>query len=248
MSDVQKYAEIFDYLSAPDAPVSPEPTVVFGRKDPLVARAAGDLVVAGLAGGIVITGGIGKDSGDILEQGFRSEAHYLGSELDKNLSRRVPEIKPPHVVLEEEATNGGENARNSLAILAERAIDLSHMTGVAHATSARRLGETLKFEAEKQTGGPVVVHRVPSAYRFDPKNPADQKEAAAELLRMADWPAKGWLGPQTELPDANLVDFVRDVHGNAPKPVSAWQSALLRRMPVGIRTRVIDLASRRHTK
>jgi len=207
MSSYRHYTKIFDYLSTPQLPTSAEVTIAFGRKDPLVARAIGDLAIANLAEIIVITGGIGKDSGDILEQGFRSEAHYLDALLEEDARSRHYGL--PNIFLDEEATNGGENARNSIAILHDHNTDTSSMTAVAHATSAKRLAETLRHETFKIDGRSPNIHIKPTNYSFDPANPIDQKEACAELLRLADWPAKGWLGDQPDLPE-NLVDFARD--------------------------------------
>ena len=157
-----KYEQIFDYLSAPEYPTSPEPIVTFGRKDPIVAHKVGDLVVAGLAEIVAITGGIGKDSGNLLEEGYRTEAHYLGVQLGNDLQQRMPNTPHPHVLLEEKASNGGENARHSLVMLSQGGVSVSALTAVTHATSNRRLSETLKFEAQKMTGTESVVHRVPS--------------------------------------------------------------------------------------
>jgi hypothetical protein len=71
-----------------------------------------------------------------------------------------------------------------------------------------------------RTGQLPTVYTKPTAYRFDAENPSDRAEAAAELLRLADWPAKNWIGLQADLP-LNLVDFVRDRHSQAPaQPLS----------------------------
>jgi len=113
--------------------------------------------------------------------------------------------------------------------------------------SARRLGETLKYEASKKTGVIPVVHHAPTAYEFDPKNPIDRDEAAAELLRLADWPTKGWLSVQEDIPE-DLVDFIRDTHSKAPDPVPAWQSAILRQLSKSTQLRVINLAANRNSK
>lgn len=206
-TDKDKYSEIFDYLSAPEYPTEPEATVVFGRKDPLVAYALGDLIIPDLVTIAVISGGIGKDSGDIQSLGYDSEAAYLNEALTDDAHQRGYML--PSVLLEKAATNGGENARNSLSMLADHEVTYGSLTAVAHATSSRRLAETLKYEAHKKSGAVPVVHRVPTGYNFNPENPVDRKEAAAELLRIADWPGKGWLGPQENVPE-DLVDFVRD--------------------------------------
>jgi uncharacterized SAM-binding protein YcdF (DUF218 family) len=248
MSNNSHYEEMFDYLSAPYAPEVTEPVVVFGRQDPRVAHAAGDLVVANLAEVMVITGGIGKDSGNLLQQGYRSEAHYLDTALAADLDSRLPEgARRPTVITEEKASNGGENARHSLTILDERGFSLNSLTSVTHATSTRRLGETLRHEANKMTGGDVTVHRVADKYHFDPTNPKDQEEAAAELLRLADWPKKGLLPEQPDLPQ-NLVDFATDVHGKAPAPIKGWQANVLRILPPRARLGVISFAAKHGRK
>jgi hypothetical protein len=239
----KEYSQMFDYLSAPSLPSTPESTVVFGRKDPLVARAAGDLAKAGLVDLMVITGGIGKDSGDIVQQGFDSEAAYLESELENDARARAYTL--PRVILEPKASNGGENARNSLVILDEAGAPTGPMTAVAHATSARRLAEGLKFEAGKRTGTTPNVFVKPSAYRFDVTSPADQAEARAELLRLADWPNKDWLLPQVDLP-LDLVDFARrENDGGAPRQPSRLTSSLFGALPARVRQQILKSIDRR---
>jgi hypothetical protein len=245
MVDTAKYNEIFDYLSAPDLPSSAETAIVFGRNDPLVAYALGDLIIPSLVEIAIISGGVGKDTGDLLSKGYRSEAHFLEEQLKIDAGQRGYSI--PEIILDEAATNGGSNARNSLGLLINGNIKTASLTAVAHATSSRRLAETLKFETEKKTGHQSNVHRKPTAYSFDSTNPADRNEAASELLRLADWPSKGFLGKQTDMPE-NLVSFVREVHGNAPKPVAPWQSAVLSRLPESVQLRVIQSAAKNGRK
>lgn len=209
LSNTKKYEEIFDYLSAPQLPTSPEASVVFGRKDTLVAKAIGELAMVNLADIIVITGGIGKDSGDLLASGFRSEAHYLSDQL--TLDAKENDYELPKVLLDENASNGAENARNSLALLDKEDRDLTRFTAVAHATSAKRLAEMLKHETVLKTDVTPTVFIKPSSYTFHADREEDQKEAGAELLRLADWPNKGWLQKQNDLPE-DLVEFVRDTN------------------------------------
>lgn len=139
--------EIFDYLSAPSLLPSAEPAVIFGRRDILVAQAVGDLAIPHLITTAIITGGIGKDSGDNLRQGFGAETTWLARQLEVDSKKRGYALPP--VPIEARATNGGENARFSLAMLAEKDFAPRSLTAVAHATSARRLAETLRFETDK---------------------------------------------------------------------------------------------------
>ncbi len=204
MTEIAKYNEMFDYLSTPPAPAESAGLLVFGRKDLLVARAAGETVMEGLGAFVVISGGVGKDSGDLNVP----EATYL----HEGLVAEFPDLTVP-VLTDTHATNGGDNVRNSLTIMDEYGLPYSHaLTGVAHATSARRLTEMMRHEAIKR-GTPIdAVAGVPTKYQFDAENPTDQAEARAELLRLATWPDKDWLQPQSDLPE-NLVDFARDQHG-----------------------------------
>ena len=239
MADIAKYLEIFDFLSAPSLPTSQEPAIVFGRNDQLVAQKLVYLASLNLVEAAVITGGIGKDTGDLLKQGYHSEAHFL----DDTASQYAYFLgfSLPQTYLDEKASNGGENARNGLDILVANGHNMSSLTTVLHATSARRLSETVKFEAQKKGLSPKV-HVAPSNYGFDPTKLKDQDESASELLRLADWPKQNQLGTQEDLPE-NLVDFARERHGDAPKPVAPWQANLLRVIPKGPRLQLIKFAA-----
>lgn len=207
MASADKYKQLFDYLSAPNLPTESEAAIVFGRKDSRVAHALGDLVIPNLVTVAVITGGIGKDSGDIEQLGYRSEADYLHDKLLDDANSRSYSL--PRVLIEPNARNGGENARFSLGLLSGNAMLTPSITTVAHATSARRLAEMARHTARTLAPEVVDVHIKPTDYSFDPKNPQDQEEAIAEMTRLIEWPDKGWLLPQEELPE-NLVDFVID--------------------------------------
>ncbi|MBL8030716.1 MAG: hypothetical protein JNK33_00100 [Candidatus Doudnabacteria bacterium] len=228
--------ELYDFLSAPSLPSQPEAAVVFGRADPLVAHALGDLIIPSLVTTAVITGGVGKDSGDIIKQGFTSEAHYLHVQLEKDAHNR--NYTTPTVLLEPRATNGGENARFSLAMLTEAGVTTTSLTTVAHAPSARRLSETLQHEGRKINGAEQTVHVKPTDYPFDPKNPSDREEALAEFARLIEWPAKGWLGEQNLPP--NLVDYVIDQGTKTPRQPSPFAGAILRLIPPGPRVWLLD--------
>lgn len=201
---------MFDYLCDEQLPDTPEPVVVFGRNDQRVAEAAGELVAANLAEVIVISGGVGKDTGDLLEKGYDSEASFIEAMLIADTKSRDVDLPPYY--LDKKAANGGDNARNSLDILREHSYPGVSLTAVAHATSLRRLAATLEHEAGIKLGQHPVVNRKASSYGFDSTKPHDQAEAAAEILRLHRWPQKGMLGPQPDLPQ-NLVDFAEDKHG-----------------------------------
>jgi hypothetical protein len=192
-----------------------------------------------------ITGGVGKDTGELLDYGYRSEAHYLDGVVANYVAQH--DIEPPRIMLEEKACHGGENARFSLAMLTKAGFPVGNLTAVTPATSARRLTETLRFEADKRISQGhelAIVHTKPSDYDFDPRRPADQKEAAKELLRLADWPEAGLLHRQADL-DLELVEFARAKHPGTPYPPSNLATFMLRRLPPRVRLEAIKLMARR---
>ncbi len=201
----RKYSELFEYLSAPETASSRTGAVVFGRKDPLVAEKLVTLSAEDRIKWAVITGGVGKDSAGLSIP----EAEYLAQEAEKYAANRGVTLPP--VLLETQATNGGENARNSLDVIRRAHLGHSVLTAVAHATSLRRLSHMLDHAAAQRDTPIDNIYRVPSDYHFDPDSPSDQAEAISEMKRLIEWPDKEWLlpGVKNDIP-ANLVDFVQD--------------------------------------
>ena len=113
------------------------------------------------------------------------------------------------IYLESLATNGGENSRFSLDKIVEENLSHEEIILLSHATSLRRLDAVMKFTA-KEKGFESRFQRAGTDYFFNPNNLLDQKESIAELLRIADWPAKGWCVPQDDLPE-DLVQYARDI-------------------------------------
>jgi len=209
----KKFEKIFEYVSASTSATLPSqeaPLILFGRNDELVAEKAGQIITAKLAEVVVITGGIGKDTGDLRERGYRSEAHYLEKKI---LEQELQE--QPRILLDEKAKNGGENARFSLAILSEQGYfdEPTDLITAIHATSARRLAATVEREAQKASYPVRNIHIAPTDYGFDPKYLVDQHEATGELIRLADYaaPDKDFIVPQADLPE-DLLEFAREVH------------------------------------
>ena len=242
MPDFRKqYYDIFEYLSAEELPTTPEPAVVFGRNDHRVAIALGDLIIPGLVTTAVISGGVGKDTGDLINRGFRSEADFLGQALKHDSVSRGYQI--PRVLLEERAANGGENSKFSLDIISPD-VDIETLTAVAHATSAQRLARTLKLNATRKSGKKSKVHVKPTSYNFNPTNALDVEEATAEFMRILEGPEKGYLFDENDLPQ-NLVDFVVDLGLQSPKQPPKWAGPTLRAIPnKKLRNWLIEKANR----
>jgi hypothetical protein len=216
MTDLHHYEEMFDYLREVPAPEESAGLLVFGRKEPLVAYAAGGLIVAGLAEFAVISGGVGKDSGDLTVP----EAVYLKDELSTYLADRDESETIP-ILTETKATNGGENVRFSLDLMDATGIpDLPSLNyhpsliTVAWAVSARRLHELTKHEAD-QRGTPIENLRgvaTDTTFGEHADDPKFLAEIVAEYQRFDKWPGKGWLRPDAGADlDPNLVEFANDM-------------------------------------
>jgi hypothetical protein len=256
VSDTLVYDQIFEYLRLPFLPEKPslseidylredtvltpgkESAVLFGRADELLALAAGDLIVANMIDVLVITGGVGKDSGNLLKLGYKSEADFVYRALQA-LTRAQTSMELPDVLLEQRANNGRLNAHNSVKLLDNKGYDLHFMTAIAHATSLRRLAATLEFAAEKKTLLNPVIHRKPTDYEFHSNDTKDQKEAAMELLILADWPDHGVFHRPADLP-RDLVDIVRERFVAAPPSPSLRMSRALSYLPKSLQIRAFQ--------
>ena len=233
---------MFDYLSAENRPSEPEGAVVFGRHDSRLVDGMSSLSTDGLAKYFIISGWLGKDSGYLRDLKL-PEADYLAA-----VATGAPYNIPPEMIYREtKALNGGDNARYSLDMIDEHNLPRYSLTALAHATSLRRLAATLEFEGAKKTKPTTMVHRVATDYPFDATNTLDQIEAAAEFMRLVEWPAKGWLGPQEDLPQ-DLIEFAAANSQKVPKPPAAAASQVLNKFPPKARLTVMDWAARRYNR
>lgn len=204
--DPAKFQAMFDYhsqgdLLADDAQV--DGIFVFGRFDSELPRQAASLYRAWTAGGyIMFSGGIGKDSGWLAEIEV-PEAKYMAI-----LANQFG-IPTTALFLETQSLNGGDNARLGIDTIVYHGLPHDHLIALAHATSLRRLVATLRHVAKKKQFE-AKISALASLYPFNPANPADQREAAGELLRLADYPDRDWCERQNDLP-LDLVEYARAV-------------------------------------
>ncbi len=201
--DASSIDTMFDYLSKSSPLNHSDWALVFGRADRLVADKTEELLRAGLVDYAMIVGGIGKDSGSLARLAI-PEAHYLGALLVDR-----PGFPVDKLYVEAKPTNGGECLEMGLGRIANEGLAHNGLTLVIHPTSLRRI--MAQCEAVAGRIGFTTKHPlqgVGTDYEFDPERLIDQKEAAAELLRLADWPAKGWCVAQNDLP-LDLVETAR---------------------------------------
>lgn len=179
---------------------------MFGRQSHKLAERVADLFDKELIQYALLTGGIGKDSGCLTPLEI-PEAKWQAALLNS-----IHGISLDKLIIESKATNGGENTRLGIAAIRDAAaknprVKTDSLIIVSHPTSARRLLEVQKHEGAKLGFSPAYQITCPQ-YLFDAQNPVDQQEVSAEILRLAEWPAKGWLAPITDLPK-EFVDYAR---------------------------------------
>jgi hypothetical protein len=196
-------SEIFSYLMAYEAqnPVKADGIFMFCRTDKRLAITMASLLDADLAGYGLIVGGIGKDSGVLADINL-PEALYLASIIHWEYG--IPDNR---LLVESTASTGAEASRRGIETIRQSGRPHERLIMVAHPTSLRRLW-AMHLSIAGELGFSANYQLVSTAYPFDPENPVDQREAKAELLRLANWPAKGWAVPQRDLPE-DLVSWAR---------------------------------------
>lgn len=203
--DSKKILEMFEYLTSIETEkLEPaDGAFVFCRADPLVAQRVAELFEEKLIDYAMFTGGIGKDSGALPNLEL-AEAVYQAA-----LARWKYNIPDNKIYVEPTATNGAENTRKGIDVIVKNNLPHDDLIIVIHPTTLRRIlsthakiADNIGFTAKYQLTG--------THYTFNPNNHIDQKEAVGEMLRLADWPEKGWGYPQPDLPE-DLVDYARNV-------------------------------------
>lgn len=202
--DSKKIKEIYKYLSEETSPLSPaEGAFVFCRDDPLIAKKVAKLFNEKLINYAMFTGGIGKDSG------FLKDLEMPEAKWQSALLNIIHGISKENIYIESKSSNGGEACRFGVDTIVRNSLPHHNLIVVCHSSSLRRLEASLQIESEKKNFD-TQYQKTGTNYEFNPRNPKDQKEVVAELLRLADWPAKGWAKEQEDLP-LGLVEYAREI-------------------------------------
>jgi len=202
--EFKKIGEIYEYLSEETFPInSAEGAFVFCRDDPLVAKRVSKLFNEKLINYAMFTGGIGKDSS------FLKDLKMPEAKWQAGLLNIIYGVAKENIYIESKASNGGENCRFGIDAIVENSLPHNNLIVVGHSPSLKRLEASLQIESEKKNFY-ANYQRTGTDYEFNSRNPKDQKEVIAELLRVADWPAKGWAKEQEDLP-LSLVEYAREI-------------------------------------
>ena len=198
----QKISSIYDYVSSDSGVLrKADGAFVFGRADPLVALRTAELYKEGLVDYCLMSGGLGKDSGALIGLEF-PEAFYQAGLL--RWKHKVPD---KNIYVESKSRNGAECCTFGIETILENDLPHRDLIIVVHPTSLRRTEAVMHVKAIEKNFM-ANYQRTGTKYSFNTENLADQKESVAELLRIADWPAKGWAAPQNDLP-LELLEYAR---------------------------------------
>lgn len=207
-----RISEMYDYLVAPAATELPDhadATFAFGRKSSHLAAAVTE--AASRSNFLVISGNVGKDSGDLPEQGV-AEADYLIAAVSE------ANAIPYHLTrVDYGAFNGRQNAQFGLRLMRDEMFfdgSAGEVIAVAHSTAVRRLGATFVEQAVKENFriDNLMLHK--SNYPFNTEDPFDQFEAANEII-LLDSQSKGRnpaLQTQKDL-SAEQLEYAKAVKG-----------------------------------
>ncbi len=176
---------------------------VFGRFDHNLAKKASELYHKKLIKNILITGGTGKDSGYLAEIKI-PEAAWQAALL--NIIYKIPK---EDIILEINATNGGENCRLGIQKLIDSKLNQKKLILIATPISLRRMNAIFELESEKIKFN-TQIQLVATDYIPSIKNPLDVKEACEEYIKLATWPEKGWCKKQKEI-NTKLTEIAQEM-------------------------------------
>lgn len=206
MVDQSKIQAMYDYMIKQQNHFLEKSDGCFGfcREDPLVAEKIAQLFNKKLIEYAMLTGGLGKDSGNMCKK-FGSEAQYQA-----NLLINKYNISSENLIIEPNANNGYENITFGLKKIIESNKEHFKLILSVHPTSLRRIQNLFnRIIRDEFPNLKVKLQWTTTNYKFDSSNPIDQIEVMEELLRLADWPSKGWITIEYDLPK-DLVDYARE--------------------------------------
>ncbi len=202
-ADLKKYLKIASYMNcglpAKNSKLTrADGAIVFCRQDPGMAAATAILFQRNLIDWALLTGGFGKDSGDLK---------IPEAEHQRKLLMEQHHVSRSQLLIEPTASNGVENSRFSMRLILNSHLPYNDLILVMHPRNARRL-HAVHTKIAREQGFTAEYEVVTMEELFDPENPSHQREVLRELLRVADWPGKGWSDPQPDLPE-DLVAWAR---------------------------------------
>ena len=173
--------------------------LVFCREDPGIAKATAVLFRRGLINWAVLTGGVGKDSGTLT---IPEAVHQRNLLVKAGVGKRFLYAEPT-------AHNGAENSRFGIDAMRLKGLPCNNLLLVMHPHSARRAFAVHTRIAREEKGilyPNYIVVCMETILNVDDPNTC--MELARELLRVVDWPAKGWSDQQSNPPN-ELIAWAR---------------------------------------
>ncbi len=175
---------LWDFLRVGDAPQPSDAIFLFGGPYADAAQTAADLFLAGLASLIVVTGNRGTGSGHFEGN---SEADYFGRLL---LNRGIDQAA---ILLEERATNTGENVDFGMKVLKQRLPEPRRLLLIASPGHLRRCVATFQkqFPVIEVLGCPP--DGLPSYFARQYSRRRVAERLVEEIDRLQSYPVHGYI-------------------------------------------------------
>jgi len=206
--------KIWDYMLMNHKLKKSDAIFVLGSIDERVPRYAASLFLEGYADLLIISGGSAHGN-DLLATNWAEDTeaeHFANIAQDMGVPKE-------RIIIEDKATNTGENIRFTQKLLEEQGIQISSFILVQKPYMGRRTYAT--FKKQWQGDAEITVASPPIRFEdyFDSENPKEMivNIMVGDLQRIKEYPALGYQIEQ-EIPEdvwsawQNLVDLGFDKH------------------------------------
>lgn len=147
---------------------------------------------------ILLSGGLGKDSGFLMEKGI-PEAEYHADNL------RKLDYPSKRIIVESASTNGNENSLYSSKIIQQQSLPHKKLILAGHPISLRRLTANHFTNVANSTLAETEYYFQNTDYDICVENPGDRKEIVDEIIRLATWPDQfSWEVRPAPIPEASF--------------------------------------------
>lgn len=199
MSQVDRNAKIiWDYMLIHDELKPADAIICLGSHDTNVARRAAELYLTKMAPKVIITGGRGKVTADNPQ----TESDVFAAII------RAAGVPEADIIIENQATNTGENATLTYALVCDMQIDITTAIIVTKPYMERRAKAAFaKLWPELTT---MVTSQDVSYEKYMKSSPLGKEKSiqimVGDLQRIIEYPAKGWM-TTSDVPESVMAAY-----------------------------------------
>ncbi|MFT4261349.1 MAG: YdcF family protein [Candidatus Woesearchaeota archaeon] len=189
---MNKYQELFEFLSPRDKLKKSDAVIGFGHFDMNIAKTCCEIYLKGLAKKIIYTGGVGAGSADFKEPEATEFFNYS--------KKHYPQIPLNDFMIENKSTNTGENILFTKQL---KDFEKNIRSAILVATPTRQLRVYLTTKKHLDI---AVINYPPKTSLdeneelFKTKNQDFNKQIIGEITRLIEYPNKGFCKP-IKIPD-----------------------------------------------